>query len=126
MVNTKFIFLHKKNTTLKGGNEPLTPLQWVNSILFDYFCSMKRSLLILLLAVLAMPRAGAYNDHRGHNLDSLERAVARWTPDAIDKASLEDLLDINRAYRNLMLGYHVMNGDKCIFHGHGRLFAKND
>ena len=77
---------------------------------------MKRSLLILLLAVLAMPRAGAYNDHRGHNLDSLERAVARWTPDAIDKASLEDLLDINRAYRNLMLGYHVMNGDKCIFY----------
>jgi len=77
---------------------------------------MKRSLLILLLAVLAMPRAGAYNDHRGHNLDSLERAVARWTPDAIDKASLEDLLDLNRAYRNLMLGYHVMNGDKCIFY----------
>ena len=77
---------------------------------------MKRSLLILLLAVLAMPRAGAYNDHRGHNLDSLERAVARWTPDAIDKASLEDLLDLNRDYRNLMLGYHVMNGDKCIFY----------
>ena len=77
---------------------------------------MKRSLLILLLAVLAMPRAGAYNDHRGHNLDSLERVVARWTPDAIDKASLEELLDLNRAYRNLMLGYHVMNGDKCIFY----------
>ncbi len=116
MVNTNFIFVHQKNTTLKGGNKPLTPLQWVNSILFDYFCSMKRSLLILLLAVFAMPRAGAYNDHRGHNLDSLERAVARWTPDTIDKASLEDLLDINRAYRNLMLGYHVMNGDKCIFY----------
>ncbi len=77
---------------------------------------MKRTLLILLLAVLAIPGAGAYNDHRGHNLDSLERAVARWTPDAIDKASLEDLLDLNRPYRDLMLGYHVMNGDKCIFY----------
>ena len=78
---------------------------------------MKRSLLLLLLAVLAMPRAGAYNDHRGHNLDSLERAVARWTPDAIDKASQEDLMDLNRAYRDLMVGYHVMNRDKCVFYG---------
>ena len=77
---------------------------------------MKRSLLILLIAVLSMPRTSAYNDHRGHNLDSLERAVAQWTPDAIDKASLEDLLNLNRAYRNLMLGYNVMNGDKCIFY----------
>ena len=77
---------------------------------------MKRSLLLLLIAVLSMPRTSAYNDHRGHNLDSLERAVAQWTPDAIDKASLEDLLNLNRAYRNLMLGYNVMNGDKCIFY----------
>ena len=77
---------------------------------------MKRSLLLLLLAVLAMPRAGAYNDHRGHNLDSLERAVARWTPDAIDKASEQELIQLNRDYRDLMLGYAVMNGDKCIFY----------
>jgi len=58
----------------------------------------------------------AYNDHRGHNLDSLERAVAPWTPDAIDKASEEELLDLNRAYRDLMLGYNVMNGEKSVFY----------
>ena len=77
---------------------------------------MKRSLLILLLAVLAITRSGAYNDHRGHNLDSLERAVARWTPDDIDKASEQELINLNRAYRNLMLGYNVLNGDKSIFY----------
>lgn len=77
---------------------------------------MKRSLLLLLFAALFLPRAGAYNDHRGHNLDSLERAVARWTPDAIDKASEQELIDLNRAYRDLMVGYHVMNGDKCVFY----------
>jgi len=77
---------------------------------------MKRSLLILLLAVLAITWSGAYNDHRGHNLDSLERAVARWTPDDIDKASEQELINLNRAYRNLMLGYNVLNGDKSIFY----------
>ena len=77
---------------------------------------MKRSLLILLLAVLAITRSGAYNDHRGHNLDSLERDVARWTPDDIDKASEQELINLNRAYRNLMLGYNVLNGDKSIFY----------
>ncbi len=77
---------------------------------------MKRTLLLLLLTALAMSGAGAYNDHRGHNLDSLERTVARWTPDAIDKASEQELIDLNRAYRDLMLGYHVLNGDKCVFY----------
>ncbi len=76
---------------------------------------MKHFALSLLLALAVLP-AAAYNDHRGHNLDSLEREVARWTPDQVDKASLEDLLDLNRAYRNLMLGYNVMNGDKCVFY----------
>jgi DNA-binding CsgD family transcriptional regulator len=60
--------------------------------------------------------AVAYNDHRGHNLDSLERAVARWTPDAVDRASEQELLNLNRAYRDLMLGYSVLNGEKCAFY----------
>ena len=77
---------------------------------------MKRLLTLLVLTSLVMSGAWAYNDHRGHNLDSLERAVARWTPDAIDKASEEQLIGLNRACRDLMLGYHVMNGDKCIFY----------
>ena len=63
----------------------------------------------------ALP-AAAYNDYRGHNLDSLERAVARWTPDAVDRASEQELLELNRAYRDLMLGYSTINGPKCEFY----------
>lgn len=77
---------------------------------------MRRIGLILLLTVLPGMRVFAYNDHRGHNLDSLERAVARWTPDAIDNASDTDLVTLNRAYRDLMLGYSALNGEKCVFY----------
>ena len=65
----------------------------------------------MLATLTAMP-ASAYTDHRGHNLDSLERVVARWTPDAIDRASTQDLIDLNRACRELMLGYSNINSPK--------------
>lgn len=77
---------------------------------------MKTSLLFCLLtAALTIPAAG-YNDHRGHNLDSLERTVARWTPDAVDRASEQELVDLNRAYRDLMLGYQVLNQEKFVYY----------
>ena len=77
---------------------------------------MRRIGIILLLTVLSGMQVFAYNDHRGHNLDSLERTVARWTPDAIDKASDTKLVTLNRAFRDLMLGYSALNGEKCIFY----------
>lgn len=78
--------------------------------------------IICAAALLLTPlSAAAYNDHRGHNLDSLERAVARWTPDAVDHASEAELLELNRAYRDLMLGYAVLNGEKCLFYAHRAL-----
>ena len=76
---------------------------------------MKKCLLLCLAALAVLPAAG-YVDHRGHNLDSLERAVARWTPDAVDQASVEELIELNRAYRDLMLGYNVLNGEKSSFY----------
>lgn len=76
---------------------------------------MKKCLL-LCVAVLAVLPAAGYTDHRGYNLDSLERAVARWTPDAVDKASTEELIQLNRAYRDLMQGYNVLNGEKSMFY----------
>ena len=82
---------------------------------------MKRLLVLLFFTAWVLPRAAAYNDHRGHNLDSLERAVARWTPDAVDKASEEELLQLNRAYRDLMLGYQQLNGEKTLFYAHKAL-----
>ena len=77
---------------------------------------MKRLLLLLLLMAWGASWTTAYNDHRGHNLDSLERAVARWTPDAVDKASVEELIQLNRAYRDLMLGYQQLNQEKFLFY----------
>ena len=77
---------------------------------------MRRISIILLLTLLPLVQLFAYNDHRGHNLDSLERAVARWTPDAMDKASDTDLVALNRAYRDLMLGYSALNSEKCMFY----------
>ena len=77
---------------------------------------MKRVLAVITLLLGLAAASYGYNDHRGHNLDSLERAVARWTPDAVDKASDEELVKLNRAYRDLMLGYNVLNGEKSLFY----------
>ena len=69
-----------------------------------------------LFALVTAPRAGAYNAHRGHNVDSLERVVAPWTDQALEQASTEDKIRINRAYRNLMLGYCQLNGPRSEFY----------
>ena len=76
---------------------------------------MKKLFLLSLTCILATSALG-YNDHRGINLDSLERVVARWTPDAIDHAGEADLLRLNRDYRDLMLGWQILNGEKCQFY----------
>ena len=75
----------------------------------------RRIILALAATMVALP-AGAYYDSRGHNLDSLERVVARWTPDAVDRASEGELVRLNTDYRNLMLGYSPINRDKSIFY----------
>ena len=78
---------------------------------------MKKAKLLLSLTAVALSLpALAHNDHRGHNLDSLERVVARWTPDAVDAASDEELLDLNAACRELMLGYSNILSPKCEFY----------
>ena len=77
---------------------------------------MRRLILPLVLLALSALPANAYIDHRGHNLDSLERVVAPWTPDAVDAASPEELAALNRAYRDLMLGYEPINGEKSVFY----------
>ncbi len=82
---------------------------------------MNRRLISIILAFVAALPAQGYNDHRGHNLDSLEREVARWTPDAVDHAGEADLLRLNRDYRDLMLGYIQTLGPKCEFYAHKAL-----
>lgn len=75
-----------------------------------------KSIILIVVTVVLTLSASAYNDNRGHNLDSLERVVAKWTPDAIDKASDLELTDLNNACRELMLGYNPINGEKCMFY----------
>ena len=77
---------------------------------------MRHLAITLALLASAFLSAGAYTDHRGHNVDSLERVVARWTPDAIDTATDEELAGLTRAYSDLMLGYEVINGEKSVFY----------
>ena len=63
---------------------------------------MRHLAITLALLAGALLPAGAYIDHRGHNVDSLERVVAPWTPEAIDKATEEELIDLNRSIRTTM------------------------
>lgn len=64
---------------------------------------MKR---ILLLALLLSPVvAWGYTDHRGHNLDSLERVVAQWTPDKLSVATPEQRHEYRRTCYRTALGY---------------------
>ena len=76
---------------------------------------MKRIIILLTLATLPLV-SGAYNDHRVPNLDSLERVAGRWTPQAIDNASEEELLGIMHAYRSLMVGFTPINADKAKYY----------
>ena len=74
-----------------------------------------RFFLVAALVAVSHPLL-SYTDHRGHNLDSLERAVARWTPQAVDGASDAELFQLNRDYRDLMLGYVQLNGEKSRYY----------
>ena len=57
-----------------------------------------------------------YNDHRGHNVDSLEAAVARWTQQDIDTASDSALSRLLLDYEELMQGYLQTNGVKSEYY----------
>ena len=73
----------------------------------------------LLLGIL--PASGKYNDYRGHNVDSLERVVAKWTPEKVARASQAELVELNNNYRNLMLGYSQINLTKSDYYAHKAL-----
>ncbi len=57
-----------------------------------------------------------YNDHRGHNVDSLEAVVARWTQQDIDAASDSALSGLLLDYEELMQGYLQTNGVKSEYY----------
>ena len=78
---------------------------------------MKRLFVISIAMLLAiLPASGKYNDYRGHNVDSLERVVAKWTPERVARASQAELVELNNNYRNLMLGYSQINRVKSDYY----------
>ena len=75
---------------------------------------MKRILLILI--AMAPMVAYGYGDHRGRNLDSLERVLARYTPDRLAVATAEEKADYVRTCREMAWGYLQLDGPKSMYY----------
>ena len=82
---------------------------------------MKKAILLtLLLAAPASAAFAEYTDHRGRNVDSLERVVAGWTPEKEAAASVDECSGLVFAYDGLMHGYRNINGERSM------LFARKE
>lgn len=75
---------------------------------------MRRPALFLFFLALCIPAKSGYVDHRGHNLDSLERVVAGWTPEREASATQEECEKLIVAYFDLMHGYRQINGERSM------------
>jgi len=64
----------------------------------------------------ALAYADGYNDHRGRNVDSLERVVAKWDAVTIENATEEELMDLSVNWRSLAQGYKQTNGVKSRYY----------
>ncbi len=76
---------------------------------------LKRIFILLLSACSGIP-AAAYVDHRGHNVDSLETVMARWTADDITGAGEEDLMTVAADLEELMYGFSQTNRVKSEYY----------
>ena len=75
---------------------------------------MKRLLIALLSLSLTALSLHAYSDHRGRNVDSLERVVAAWTPERIAAAPDAEFGTLLDAQEGLMMGYLQTDGPRCM------------
>ena len=58
---------------------------------------------------------GQYDDHRNHQLDSLESVVAPWTVDRVALATYEEKDMLSDAYHDLMWGYSQINPSRSLY-----------
>ena len=73
--------------------------------------------ILLLIALMVPVFAFAYGDHRGHDLDSLERVLEeRFTPDRLAVASPEEQADYVRTCRQLAWGYLQLDGPRSVYY----------
>lgn len=78
---------------------------------------MKRLITFLIfLSVFCTSKAVGYNDHRGYNIDSLERVAAAWTPLMIESATDEQLQEYDLTWRALMDGNLNINSKKSEYY----------
>lgn len=96
------------------------PPIWYGNSVICYLYNMKRFGRLILTVSFAVTifsqQMMGYNDHRGHNVDSLEAAVARWTQQDIDTASDSALSRLLLDYEELMQGYLQTNGVKSEYY----------
>lgn len=78
------------------------------------FASMKR---ILLLALMLLPVAAwGYRDHRGRDLDSLERSISHWTPEALKAAPREQQDAYCQTCYDIAYGYLQVDSPRTIYY----------
>jgi len=78
------------------------------------FASMKR---ILLLALMLTPVAAwGYRDHRGRDLDSLERSISHWTPEALKAAPSEQQDDYCQTCYDIAYSYLQVDSPRTIYY----------
>ena len=77
---------------------------------------MMKKALILFLSACACIQAAAYTDHRGHNVDSLETAMATWTASGIANAGESELTDVAENLEGLMYGFNQTNRVKSEYY----------
>lgn len=88
---------------------------------------MKRIAALIIAAMLChLAGADGYVDHRGHNVDSLETVVARWTAPMISTATDEQLSQLVTDWRELMLGYLQINAVKSEYYARQALKVAED
>ncbi|MBQ0044125.1 MAG: LuxR family transcriptional regulator [Bacteroidales bacterium] len=78
---------------------------------------MRRSLfLISFIICFSMTAEADYVDHRGHNVDSLETVMARWTAKEFDEAGEEQMEKVAMDLEELMYGFNQTNGVKSEYY----------
>lgn len=71
--------------------------------------------LCIILSLAGGPARADFNDHRGHDTDSLENVVAGWTEERLAGASDEQYEGVLSACKELMWGYLQVNGERSAY-----------
>ena len=78
------------------------------------FAGMKRILLLILMLLPVV--AWGYRDHRGRDLDSLERSISHWTPDALKTATREQQDAYCQTCYDIAYGYLQVDSPRTIYY----------